>query len=205
MEKNKVSKVSQKKILKRNSLFNAAYELFLTKGINDTAIDDIVKKAGVGKGTFYLYFKNKYDIVDRLILNKSMKIIKEAVEYTSSRIENDNLEFSDSVIIFIDCIIERLKNNTKLLKFIYKNLSLGVYRRATIDDENSEKIIRITKYFISNMVGNDINEDEAEKILFMIVELTGSVCYSSIILNEPDSIDNMKPILFKTIRKVLKD
>ncbi|WMJ79626.1 TetR/AcrR family transcriptional regulator [Clostridium sp. MB40-C1] len=206
MEKqNKISKVSQKKMLKRNSLFNAAYELFLTKGIHDTAIDDIVKKAGVGKGTFYLYFKNKYDIVDRLILNKSMKIIKEAVEYTSNRIENDNLEFSDSVIVFIDCIIERLRNNTKLLKFIYKNLSLGVYRRATMDDENSEKIIRITKYFISNMVGDDINEDEAEKILFMIVELTGSVCYSSIILNEPDSIDNMKPILFKTIRKVLKN
>ena len=37
-------------------------KLFTTKGINSTAISDIVEKAGVAKGTFYLYFKDKYDI-----------------------------------------------------------------------------------------------------------------------------------------------
>ena len=42
--------------------FATAYELFTTKGINSTAISDIVEKAGVAKGTFYLYFKDKYDI-----------------------------------------------------------------------------------------------------------------------------------------------
>lgn len=204
MQKEKdASKVSQKKLLKRTNLFNAAYELFLTKGIQDTAIDDIVKKAGVAKGTFYLYFKNKYDVVDRLILNKSIKTIKEATNYVDEKRIEEHIEFSESVILFIDCIIENLKSNTKLLKFIYKNLSSGVYRRAATEKENSEEITKIINYFISNMIGDDINEDEAEKILFMIVELTGSVCYSSIILNEPDSIENMKPVLFKTIRRML--
>ena len=120
MQKEKdASKVSQKKLLKRTNLFNAAYELFLTKGIQDTAIDDIVKKAGVAKGTFYLYFKNKYDVVDRLILNKSIKTIKEATNYVDEKRIEEHIEFSESVILFIDCIIENLKSNTKLLKFIY--------------------------------------------------------------------------------------
>ena len=35
---------------------------FTSKGIQKTSISDIVEDAGVAKGTFYLYFKDKYDI-----------------------------------------------------------------------------------------------------------------------------------------------
>lgn len=37
----------------------AAFALFTQKGINDTSISDIAKKANMAKGTFYLYFKDK--------------------------------------------------------------------------------------------------------------------------------------------------
>ena len=57
-----MGKVDENKKKKKEALFNTAYELFTTKGINATAISDIVEKAGVAKGTFYLYFKDKYDI-----------------------------------------------------------------------------------------------------------------------------------------------
>ena len=67
----KKSKVGNKKKKKESELYSAAYELFTTKGINKTVIDDIVKKAGVAKGTFYLYFKDKYDIKNKLIAHKT--------------------------------------------------------------------------------------------------------------------------------------
>ena len=41
----KKSKVTNKKKQKEFELYSAAYELFTTKGINKTVIDDIVKKA----------------------------------------------------------------------------------------------------------------------------------------------------------------
>lgn len=82
MKSTSSGKFLEKKLLKEKKLYEAAYELFITKGINDTSIDDIVKKAGVAKGTFYLYFKNKYDIIDRIIIKKSLGIIKEALKYT---------------------------------------------------------------------------------------------------------------------------
>ena len=47
---------------KKDALFNTAFELFTTKGLTKTTISDIVNQAGVAKGTFYLYFKDKYDI-----------------------------------------------------------------------------------------------------------------------------------------------
>ena len=71
------TKIEINKRQKENSLYDAAYELFITKGINNTAISDIVKHAGVGKGTFYLYFKNKHDILDKIIIRKSYEILQE--------------------------------------------------------------------------------------------------------------------------------
>lgn len=51
-----MGKVDENKKQKREALLNTAYELFTTKGTNATAISDIVRQAGVAKGTFYLYF-----------------------------------------------------------------------------------------------------------------------------------------------------
>ena len=62
---NEVGRLDEKKKKKREDLLNATYELFTSKGVFDTSISDIVKKANMAKGTFYLYFKDKYDIRKR--------------------------------------------------------------------------------------------------------------------------------------------
>lgn len=200
--KQKVNVIKKKKALKRNNLFNAAYELFITKGINNTAIDDIVKKAGVAKGTFYLYFKDKYDIVDKIILEKSAYIIEEAFEETEKR-KDEFSNFVDKTIFFIDYIIEYLKDNRLILKFLYKNLSRFMYKNNFLNNEKNVRLKTLVDDFIISLKENNYTEDEAKKTLFIIVELTSSICYSSIMLEEPDTIDNMKPELLKTIRKIL--
>ena len=57
-----MGKIELNKLQKQTSLLNTAYELFTTKGVNKTSIAEISKAAGIAKGTFYLYFKDKYDI-----------------------------------------------------------------------------------------------------------------------------------------------
>ena len=57
--------VEEKKEIK-NKLLDAARTLFLQFGINKTNIVDITDKAGVGKGTFYTFFKSKGDIYMQL-------------------------------------------------------------------------------------------------------------------------------------------
>ncbi len=44
-------------------LIAAAAELFLSKGLDATTVDDIVARAGVAKGTFYHYFTTKADVL----------------------------------------------------------------------------------------------------------------------------------------------
>lgn len=48
---------------RRDDLMNAAQRLFLEQGLEPTTIDQITSSADVAKGTFYLYFASKEDVL----------------------------------------------------------------------------------------------------------------------------------------------
>lgn len=196
----KKESMEEKKKRKENDLFDAAYDLFSTKGINDTSIDDIVKKAGVAKGTFYLYFKDKFDIVNRIVLKKSFVVLEKAIKKT----KEENIEdFIESIIYFTDYIIEYFKENKILLRIINKNFSWSVVRRAYINSTDNEQMKNFIGAFAKNMKMHNHDDKYVENTIFIIVDLIGSVAYSSIVFGEPDNIDNMKPMIFDVIRKIL--
>ena len=56
---------------KKEKIFNEGFKLFKKKGVESTTIQEIVDNAGTAKGTFYLYFKDKYDLKEQLITKKS--------------------------------------------------------------------------------------------------------------------------------------
>ena len=115
------------KKLKRDSLLNTSFELFTSQGINQTSISDIVKKAGVAKGTFYLYFKDKYDIRNRLIARKSNQLFTVAYE---ELLKEDLQSIEDKIIFMMKHILTELSNNPMLLSFIYKDLSWALFKEA---------------------------------------------------------------------------
>jgi AcrR family transcriptional regulator len=47
----------------------AALELFAERGFAATRVDDIARRAGVSKGTLYLYFRDKDDIFSAVVRN----------------------------------------------------------------------------------------------------------------------------------------
>ena len=50
--------------VRRRELLQAAVGVFSEKGIAAASVDDIVRAAGVAKGTFYLYFATKDDAIN---------------------------------------------------------------------------------------------------------------------------------------------
>ena len=46
----------------REAILKAAKRLILIKGYNATSVDDLLHDSGVGKGSFYHYFKSKEDL-----------------------------------------------------------------------------------------------------------------------------------------------
>jgi AcrR family transcriptional regulator len=52
--------------VRRDDLMNAAERLFLENGVEETPIEQIARGAGVAKGTFYVYFSSKADVLEAL-------------------------------------------------------------------------------------------------------------------------------------------
>lgn len=53
----------EKAILTKNMVFETAIELIKEKGYDDVTVSEICEKAGVAKGTFYVHYKSKEDII----------------------------------------------------------------------------------------------------------------------------------------------
>ncbi len=58
-----MAKIVDKK-KKRSEIRDAALEIFARKGFENTTVQEIADKANISKGTVYLYFKTKEDILD---------------------------------------------------------------------------------------------------------------------------------------------
>ena len=72
-------KKKRKDGLKRQAdIMSIALEMFAENGYNATSVDDIIATAGVAKGTFYLHFKGKLDILE-MIIDKNLKSLHDAV------------------------------------------------------------------------------------------------------------------------------
>lgn len=189
---------------KENRLLNTAFKLFTEKGLKETSIQEIVDNASVAKGTFYLYFKDKYEIRDILIVKKSQKLFSDALK---SLRKNYISDFSDCIIYIINYVIDELTKNPLLLKFISKNLSWGVFSKTVLNlyDKSSEEENSVYDLFIKESEKNNIKFNNPEVILFMIIELVGSTCFNSILYKEPLPIEEYKPYLYRAIRNLIKD
>lgn len=196
-------KKEMKEAEKETRLLNTAFELFTEKGIKDTSIQEIVDKAGVAKGTFYLYFKDKYEIRDILIAKKSRKLFRDALEELR---KNYISNLSDEVIFIINYVINELSKAQALLKFISKNLSWGVYSKTVLKiyEENEEQEDSIYKLFLKGVKENNINLKNPEVTLYMIIELVSSTCFNSILYGDPLPIEEFKPYLYDAIRNLIE-
>ncbi|SHM11938.1 TetR/AcrR family transcriptional regulator [Ruminococcus flavefaciens] len=195
-----MGKIDANKKMKENSLLKTAFEFFTTKGFSKTSITDIVSKAGVAKGTFYLYFKDKYDIRNKLVSHKSSQLFLTAINELGDDLRG--LSFEDKFIKIINNIINQLNNDQSLLTFISKNLSWGIFKNAITSPASDKDVDFSTVYY--NMLNEAPYEfRDPEIMLFMIIELVSSTCYSTILYKDPCTIAELKPYLYNAIKLII--
>jgi AcrR family transcriptional regulator len=80
----------------RARLLEAAEEVFGELGYHDASIVKITEAAGVGQGTFYLYFASKKEIFDELVRDLNRRVrhaMKDASSQGTTRLEAELLGF----------------------------------------------------------------------------------------------------------------
>src|SRR5262245_33517236 len=61
-------------------LLSAALDLFVEKGYAGTRLDDVAARAGVSKGTLYLYFQNKEELFKAVVRENIVTALVETAQ-----------------------------------------------------------------------------------------------------------------------------
>ena len=179
---------------KRCDIALSAITLFCEKGIQQTSIDQIAKSAGVAKGTIYLYFKNKEEIVftiwDILTqqheevfykrINSNMSAKEKILEYYNFSECQEGLDKEQTLILFQHFVSSMLIDKTSLYTayfesffqkdydFITKYLYEGIENSEfVIDDVEllTNSIIMLLKGALIKAKASNMGFDEAQQIL----------------------------------------
>jgi AcrR family transcriptional regulator len=81
----------------RERLLAAAEQVFAELGYHDASIVKITEAAGVGQGTFYLYFTGKKEIFDELVIDLNHRVrqaMTEGAEQGTTRVQKEQLGFA---------------------------------------------------------------------------------------------------------------
>ncbi|MCG8570132.1 MAG: TetR/AcrR family transcriptional regulator [Spirochaetes bacterium] len=116
-----------------------ALELFKTISYSKTSVSNIAKAAGIGKGTVYLYYKSKEDIISAIIQERFEEIRAQDTKYFF----DEDISFNEKLIKFNNRLIDETIKTKELLFGSFENLK-GETVRDVFDTINQYNGICIT-------------------------------------------------------------
>jgi len=85
------SKRELQKEARRNAIIDAGFQEFILQGFTATKLDDVAVRAGIGKGTIYLYFDSKESLFEEVI-RKNLFPVRDEAELFSAEFQGSATE-----------------------------------------------------------------------------------------------------------------
>ncbi len=168
---------------KKTLIMNAALELILENGYNNTRIIDIADRAGIGKGTVYAYFESKEDIMFHLVRDV---VRRDYYKFTEDFRENRSLR--ENLISYIEIsarMIEKYGVYAVIFKDeVMKDNSIKSEKVAALAEEMSEDQHKRIRGILEKAVENgEIENTNPDKTVAFVISVVTAHLLSYILLN----------------------
>ncbi|GAA0075867.1 hypothetical protein UT300005_02450 [Clostridium sp. CTA-5] len=159
----------EKAILTKNKVFETAIKLIKEKGYENVTISEICEKAGVAKGTFYVHYKSKEDIVKESYYSDMSEYVLN--QYNNLISEHENMSIKEKIEKFL--IAELMFTNyvgyTMTCRAYVTNLTECVYG----DSKHFErrKFVKELKMLILEGINQKVFEtNQTDEEIFLYLE-----------------------------------
>lgn len=157
---------------KAQQIRKAAERLFASGRYHEVTLDDVCKKAGVGKGTVYRYFKDKEDLFWQVIASGQDELAA-SVEAVAREETDPGVGLRKAVCRVADFFRER----HTLFRLVWSEQLRDSHRRQTVSKRwgtRDEKVIAVVAGFIAKGVEQgryetDLNPAAAARLLLGMV------------------------------------
>ena len=136
-------KDKDKKGARRKEIVNAAFELMLEKGYEDTGIQDILSKIDATKGCIYYYFKSKKDV--------AVAVIEEVIKPHYQSVWGDFYKSDDpleALCHIIDGIYENSAARLSKTGCPLGNLIIEISAKDAVLANHTNEVITIWRSFL---------------------------------------------------------
>ena len=182
---------------KRSRIQNAAVALFSEQGVEATSVNDIVRRANVAKGTFYIYYKDKKELISQILTEKHGKALNDLMNASYEKSRQGMMDWRHA---FANELISFYRHNPKILKMIQKNIT------AIFDcDKHREQVLaHIEKLdaFLQCFHQEKESRKDAMNRFMLMMEMIGVISFHAIFYEQPDTMDSVEPVLLKMIERM---
>lgn len=157
---------------RRAAILAAALDEFSASGFAATRLDDVARRAGVAKGTIYLYFKDKESLFQELLRSELSPVVS-AIELLLDAVPRGHISIHAIADRVVDLLVEQVLQTRrkdiirliiaegtrfpKLAEFYYREvisrgmtaMRLLMQRAADAGELNSDAVVRFPQLLIA--------------------------------------------------------
>lgn len=156
--------MAKKSEITRERVFKAAVSCFENFGYKKTSIDEIARLAGVGRGTVYLYFRDKDDLFLYVLKHKTQELLEAAIVGVYE--ENDTV---NRLVHIARNTIHHLEKDPLLFDSFRNTRELGILHLAPELGELIRSAIALKeKVIVNGIEKGDIKPVNARAVAFIL-------------------------------------
>ena len=157
----------RRKDARPQELLAAALDLFVERGYASTRLDDVAAKAGVSKGTLYLYFTNKEDLFKAVVREHLLPVLDRA-EQTIDQFQGHSSDLLRKILLnwWEQVGKSKLSGITKLMIAESGNFpQVAQFYHDEVISRGHAMITRALKRGIARGELRDIDADQATHVI----------------------------------------
>lgn len=186
---------------RRSELIDAAEELFLENGYEETTVSKIVRNAGVAQGTFYHYFKSKDEVLSA-ITDRWIEEIRAGIEDIASR---DDLNAIKNILGLFNFFNNIGRSRQMLVEYVHEERN--VYLHIKFEKRVPQIIIPPFSRMIEEGVEEGFfNVKYPEMAALSIIETAGAISHIHETYRLEEKTERMKELTdatFDFIERIL--
>lgn len=154
----------------KQKIYNTAIELITSNGYDKVTVDEICQKAGVAKGTFYVHFKAKEDIIKSIYRDNAQKYVNKKMNLEENGFQGTLDELYNCCTFFLE-YAEKTGVDLTALSFSTYLSPATKNERSFYTDSYSVNTIKslIRKCFENNLFKPGYTEEIIIKEIFIVM------------------------------------